>query len=408
MRRALKLAYLINQYPKVSHTFIRREILALEKMGQPVERYTLRRVNEKLADPADLVEEARTKVVLEAGAEAHLLAVARTAARDPRRFVRALRLALRLGVTSDVGLARHLIYLAEACVLLGWLRRDEIEHVHAHFGTNSTTVAMLAHALGGPTYSFTAHGPEEFDRPFGIGLGEKIRRALFVAGVSSFGQSQLFRQTSSDAWGRIGVVRCGVDGLFLTEQATPVPDNQTLVMVARLSPEKGQFLLVEAVRRLRDQLRAEGRTFRVVLVGDGPSRGAIETFIAQHGLGDVVSITGWCSGEEVKRHVVGARAMVLPSFAEGLPVVIMEALALGRPVLSTYIAGIPELVVPGECGWLVPAGAIEPLVTTMREVLDTPVQRLTEMGLAGRRRVAAQHDIEATARSLLDQLRARL
>lgn len=403
----MKLAYLVNQYPKVSHSFIRREILALEQMGQAVERYTIRRTAEKLADPADVEEAGRTKAVLEAGMPRHALSLLRTAARSPRRFVTALKLALELGLRSDVGVAKHLIYLAEACVLLGWLRRDEVEHVHAHFGTNSATVAMLVNALGGPSYSFTAHGPEEFDRAAVIGLGEKIKRARFVAGVSSFGKSQLFRQVSADDWGRIGVVRCGVDGLFLSEPATPVPDVQTLVSVARLSEQKGQFVLVEAARVLRDRLRAEGRTFRLVLVGDGELRPQIEAYLAEHQLADVVHITGWQSGAEVKRNIQAGRAMILPSFAEGLPVVIMEALALGRPVLSTYIAGIPELVAPGECGWLVPAGAIEPLVGAMREILDTPVDRLSAMGLAGRARVEAQHDVNATARSLLEQIEAR-
>ncbi len=403
----MKLAYLVNQYPKVSHSFIRREILALEQMGQAVERYTIRRTAEKLADPADVEEAGRTRAVLEAGMPRHALSLLRVAARSPRRFVRALELALALGLRSDVGVAKHLIYLAEACVLLGWLRRDQVEHVHAHFGTNSATVAMLVNALGGPSYSFTAHGPEEFDRAAVIGLGEKIKRARFVAGVSSFGKSQLFRQVSADDWGRIGVVRCGVDGLFLAEPATPVPDVQTLVSVARLAEQKGQFVLVEAARVLRDRLRAEGRTFRLVLVGDGELRPQIEAYVAQHQLGDVVRITGWQSGPEVKQHIQSGRALILPSFAEGLPVVLMEALALGRPVLSTYIAGIPELVAPGECGWLVPAGAIEPLVAAMREILDTPVERLSAMGLAGRARVEAQHDVNATARSLLEQIEAR-
>jgi glycosyltransferase involved in cell wall biosynthesis len=180
-----------------------------------------------------------------------------------------------------------------------------------------------------------------------------------------------------------------------------------LVSVARLSEQKGQFVLVEAARVLRDRLRAEGRSFRLVLVGDGELRPQVEAYLAEHQLADVVHITGWQSGAEVKRNIQAGRAMILPSFAEGLPVVIMEALALGRPVLSTYIAGIPELVVPGECGWLVPAGAIEPLVAAMREILDTPVERLSAMGLAGRARVEAQHDVNATARSLLEQIEAR-
>jgi colanic acid/amylovoran biosynthesis glycosyltransferase len=119
-----------------------------------------------------------------------------------------------------------------------------------------------------------------------------------------------------------------------------------------------------------------------------------------------VHITGWASGDEVREQLLAARAMILPSFAEGLPVVIMEALGLGRPVLSTYVAGIPELVVPGENGWLVPAGSVDHLVAALRQVLATPTEKLVQMGEAGRRAVLERHDVRVTAASLASLLRA--
>jgi colanic acid/amylovoran biosynthesis glycosyltransferase len=176
-----------------------------------------------------------------------------------------------------------------------------------------------------------------------------------------------------------------------------VPDVPRFVSVGRLCEQKGQLLLVEAA----GQLKKEGRTFELVLVGDGPMRGDVEAVIAREGLERFVRITGWASGEVVRNEIEGARAFVLPSFAEGLPVVIMEALGRGRPVITTYIAGIPELVQNDVCGWLVPAGSVEHVAEAMRSALDTSAARLTQMGHAGRERVQSMHDANKNAEALL-------
>jgi glycosyltransferase involved in cell wall biosynthesis len=253
--------------------------------------------------------------------------------------------------------------------------------------------------LGGPPYSFTVHGPDEFDRPWPLSLTEKIEASSFVAGVSSFGRSQLYRQCGHEHWPKVEIVRCGVDRSYVDTEVTPIGDTRRLVCVGRICEQKGQLLLIEAAAKLRDL----GERFELILVGDGDMRRELESLIAQHGLDEMVTITGWASGEEVRNYLVGARAMVLPSFAEGLPVVIMEALALGRPVVSTYIAGIPELVVPGESGWLIPAGSIDALVDAMREVLQTPTARLEELGREGRRRVLGAHDASISTKPLFDR-----
>jgi glycosyltransferase involved in cell wall biosynthesis len=249
--------------------------------------------------------------------------------------------------------------------------------------------------LGGPTYSFTAHGPEEFDRVKALALEVKIERAAFVVAISSFGISQLYRWCESKHWAKIYLVHCGVDEMFLTQPHTPVPELPRLVCVSRLSEQKGHLLLVEAARRLA----ALGLQFKLVLVGDGPLRPQIETSIAQLGLRDYIEIAGWASNSEVQQHILAARAMVLPSFAEGLPVVIMEALALSRPVISTYVAGIPELV-SDVCGWLVPPGAVEELTAAMQAALQLPVEQLEQMGKAGAERVVGWHDAAIEARKL--------
>ena len=308
---------------------------------------------------------------------------------------------------SHSGPLRHIVYFAEACVLLRWLGEQGITHVHSHFGTNSTMVAMLAHVMGGPTYSFTSHGPEEYDKPEGLSLARKVELSKFAVAISQFGCSQLYRWCRYEDWPKVRLVRCGVDEMFLNAAAStngqlpPPPQEPRIVNVGRLDRAKGQMFLVQAAGKLA----ADGVKFQLTLVGDGPMRGELEKLIAQLGLQDHVRLAGWMSNDQVRAEILAARAMVLPSFAEGLPLVIMEALALHRPVLSTYVAGIPELVTPGVCGWLVPTGSAEGLTSAMREVLTAPVERLAEMGDAGAKRVAERHDVAREAAKLAAMFR---
>ncbi|MDG2616664.1 glycosyltransferase [Thermoleptolyngbya sichuanensis XZ-Cy5] len=392
----MTIAYLVNQYPKVSHSFIRREILALEAAGMPVARFSVRSCSGELVDPGDQAERHKTQVILSRGVSGLLTGLIQTALAHPGQFLKALAFTLKISRRGQRGLAHHLAYLAEACILRREFEIQGITHVHAHFGTNSTTVAMLCHALGGPTYSFTVHGPEEFDRPEALLLPEKIRRAAAVVAISAFGKSQLMRWCEAADWRKIQVVHCGVDEEFLTQAATPVPETQRLVCVGRLSEQKGHLLLLEAIA----PLAAEGIPFKLVLVGDGELRPQVEAAIAQYGLESYVEITGWASSAEVRQQLQTARALVLPSFAEGLPVVLMEALALARPVVSTYVAGIPELVEPGRSGWLVPPGAVEDLTAALREVLQADTKTLSAMGHHGRSRVVQQHNAATEARKL--------
>ena len=382
------LAYLVNQYPQTSHSFIRREIAALEARGLPVQRFSIRAGREALVDAQDRAEAGRTRVVLKAGAVPILWSVLVMLATSPRAVARSMGLALRLGRRSERGTLVHLIYLAEACLLRRWFLASGVRHVHAHFGTNSTAVAMLCRSLGGPPYSFTVHGPDEFDHPRALALGEKVGRAAFAVAISAYGRSQLYRWASYGDWPRIHVVRCGLDALFLQFPSIPPPSARRLVSVGRLVPQKGQLLLIEAAARLL----ADGRDFELTLVGDGPSRGAIESLIRHFHLEGRVRLVGWQSNEAVRGLILDCRALVLPSFAEGLPVALMEAMALGRPVITTAIAGIPELVRPGENGWLVTPGSVESLVEAIREALDATDQQVAALGRAGAARVRQYHD----------------
>ncbi len=392
----MKVAYFINQYPKVSHSFVRREIVELERQGVEVARFSIRRDGSDIVDEGDKAELGKTTYLTEVGKVQILSMILQVVMSSPRRMLRAVRSALQMGARSHSGVLKHLIYLVEACVLLHLMQRQGIRHVHAHFGTNPAAVVMLAHLLCGVSYSFTVHGPEEFDKPEAISLGDKIRHASFVVAISSFGRSQLFRWCDHGDWHKIREVHCGLDAGFLQAPALPVADTHRLVCVGRLCEQKGQLLLIEAIRVLVQ----EQRQVELVLAGDGPMRADIEKLVTDYDLSAQVRITGWISGQQVLQEIVASRALVLPSFAEGLPVVLMEACALRRPVVTTYIAGIPELVQHGETGWLVPAGSVEALVDALRELLDAQTATLNDMGARAYVRVAAQHDIRTEAAKL--------
>lgn len=391
-----RLAYLVTAYPRTSHSFIRREIHALEGLGVEVSRYSLRPLDEELVNDEDRSEHARTRVVLDVGLLRLGVALASAALRRPRAFARALVLALRVGRGSDRGLLRHLAYLAEAAVLERWLRADGAEHLHAHFGTNSAAVAMLCRALGGPPYSFTAHG-SEIDAAEVLRLDEKIRHAAFAIAISGYGRAQLRRWARDEDAPRIHVVHTGLGAELLRAPHTPVPARRRLVCVARLVRLKGHPVLLEAAARLA----GEGLRFELVLAGDGPYRRRLAALVEELGLRDHVRLAGWMSQDQVRDTIAGSRALVLASLTEGLPVVVMEALALGRPVIATAITGIPELVEPGVTGWLVPAGSAEHLARAMREALEAEPARLERMGRAGAALVRARHDASHEARRLL-------
>ncbi len=391
----MKILYLVNQYPKISHSFIRREIRALEELDLQILRVSVRKPEEIIVDPEDQQEFEATKVILQAKKLIFILS-SLLILTDPVRFWEALKLTLKMGWKSERGLLRHLAYLVEASLLKLWCQKEQVTHIHAHFGTNSTTVALLTHKLGGPPYSFTVHGPEEFDKVSDIALPRKIKEASFVVGISSYGRSQLYRWSDLEDWSKIEVVHCGVERKFLDTLLKPIPEQPRLVCIGRLAPQKGQLLLIEAV----NQLHLLGVECRMTLVGDGPMRSQIENFITKHHLEEQIKITGWASESQVQEYILESRALILPSFAEGLPVVLMEALALRRPVISTYIAGIPELVRPGVSGWLIPAGSLKDLVEVMQKVLQMSTKELEKMGESGYQDVLKEHDVRREAEKL--------
>jgi colanic acid/amylovoran biosynthesis glycosyltransferase len=398
---SVRVLYLVNAYPRVSHTFIRREILALERAGWSVVRVSARPPDGTLVDAADLQEAQRTLALLERGALGLMPATLRALVRSPTRFFAGFATALRLARGSEAGFARHLAYFAEACLLAEIARRERVEHVHAHFGTNPPVVALIAERLGAPGFSFTVHGPEEFDRVRSLKLAKKVAAARFTIAISSYGRAQLQRFAAVEHHARIHVVHCGLDADYFDVAATPPTADGALLFVGRLCPQKQPLALVEAAA----VLAAQGMRFKVRIVGGGELLDVLTERIRAHGLESCVALLGPLDGAGVRRELQACRAFVLPSSAEGLPVVLMEALALRRPVVSTFVAGIPELVRDGREGWLVPAGDVAALADAMRAALEAPPELLARLGASGAQRVRERHDVDESARRLGEHFR---
>ena len=396
----MDLAYLTTEYPAVSHTFIRREIIELEGRGHRVHRYSIRDCR-TIRDSVDAAEREKTYYCLSQGILKLLTNTFFVALTRPRKWLHALGITISLNKKSDRGLVRHLAYLIEAATLLREVDRRNVKHIHVHFGTNATSVALLIKNLGGPTYSFVVHGPDEFDAPIGFSLQKKMSEAEFVVAISHFGSAQLKRWAFSKDWDKIKIVRCGVSEDFFKPAPAIDATSKNIVCVGRLSAQKGHLLLLDAVKLLTEK----NLELKLILAGDGELRNVIEQHIRKLELDDYVTITGWVDSETVKQLLVSSRGLVLPSFAEGLPVVIMEAFSLKRPVVSTYVSGIPELVKNGENGFLCVAGDKHSLAECIELLMATSVDKLNSMGNHGYVMVKEKHNIKTQVSVLEEQFK---
>ncbi|WP_282076781.1 glycosyltransferase family 4 protein [Epibacterium ulvae] len=399
----MKIAYVLNTYPQPSHSFIRRELHALERQGIDILRLPMRAATVPLVDPDDQLEATRCEYVLQAGLLRLLLALC-LQAKQPKRLWNSLKLALSLGGRSDVSRFRHLIYLLEAAYVKERCAAWGVQHVHAHFGTNATAVAMLVQELAGPSYSFTTHGPEEFDAPHALSLGEKINRSAFAVAISSFGRSQLSRWADFGSWQRLNVVHCGIEPARFSEPKPLPKGDLRIVAIGRFVEQKGQMILIQA---LAEVVKTHPE-IHLSLVGDGEMRPDLERAIAAKKLQDHVTLTGWLAEEGVRAELAKSHALVMPSFAEGLPMVVMEAMAAARPVVATYVAGTPELVQQEETGWLVPAGDPIVLAGALKQLAGTSHEMLEKMGQQGRSRVLQRHDSDVEAAKLAALFRNHL
>lgn len=384
-----RIAYLTGQYPLVSLTFIQREIEGLRAQGLDVITCSVRETPaNQHPGPAEKEAAAATFYILKAARNPrHLLAAQLSALRNPMRYFRTLSLALRTGAPGLRARLYQLFFFAEATILARHLQAQKVTHLHNHFVTGSATVAMLASELTGIPYSFMLHGPADLFEPYRWRLDEKTARAEFVTTISYFARSQLMFFSDPADWDKIRIVHCGVHPDRYDRPAPAREDDEIrLVFVGRLAPVKGLRVLLEAL----GPLMAEIPQLRLTLVGDGPDRAVLEQAAAP--LGDRVRFTGYLSQAEVAETLQSSDIFVLPSFAEGVPVALMEAMASRKPVIATQVGGVSELVESETNGFVVPPGHVDRLRAAIRTLAQDGALR-ARMGEAGRATVCAEFDI---------------
>jgi len=384
----MRIAYLTGQYPRATDTFIQREVAALRDSGVPVQTFSVRKpAEDENVGPEQRAERGRTIYLLPPSLFGLIGTGIRLKFGSPLRYLRALRLAMRTRQAGFKGLTYAVFYLMEAGILADRMRKDRLTHLHNHFGDSSCTVAMLAAELGGFTFSFSLHGPGIFFEPYHWRLDEKLKRALFVSCISHYCRSQAMIFCPPKKWDRLHIVHCGVE----PDKFAPVSHTGTgtrLLTVGRLASVKGMPVLLSAIKKLLPN--HPGLTLTVV--GDGPERLDFQKRAVELGLDEQVSFVGYQSQDQVRDRLQETDLFVLPSFAEGVPVVLMEAMAAGVPVVTTRIAGVSELVDDGGSGLLVPPGNEQSLALAMDTLLRDPEMR-NRFGLAGRAKVADEFNI---------------
>jgi glycosyltransferase involved in cell wall biosynthesis len=402
MDSSLRIAYLTSAFARPSDTFIRNEVNELRRLGAMVDTYSVRRPPIDADADRDVVNhQSSTDFILEAGVISLAASTLRMAGTHPIRFVRTVMLAWRTAADGARGVFRQVAYFVEANYLATRLLARRTQILHNHIGENSATVAMLASELSGIPFSLTIHGPYVFYAPRQFALGEKLARAAFTACISDFcrGQCQVF--ASPAAWPKLHVVRCSVQPMFIGEPPPRAPlDHVHFVCVARLNVEKGQRLLVEAAK----QFIAQKPTARISIIGDGPDRSALEQAVRNAGLASNITILGWQSSQAIRDALLNATALVIPSMAEGLPIVAMEALASRCPVIATNIAAMSELIDPGKNGWLIPSGSVDALAAAMLEAASCNDAELQRLGEHGRARLIELHHPARQTQQLLGLL----
>ena len=402
--QSIRLAYLVSQYPALSHTFILREIRGLRDLGLDVTVVSVRapdRAWDKLS-PVEQDEAGRTYTVLNAGFGGIVGAHVATLFAHPFGYLSGLWDVLKLAGPNLRAISSNLFYFAEAVVAGHHIVRGGVRHVHSHF---SSTVALFLARVFPVTISLTIHGPAEFDCPVAFYLEEKVARSQFVCAISDYGASQLMKESKPDQWNKVEVSRLGVDsGVFHPRAHREDPEWFELLCVGRLAPAKGQALLIAAVALLI----GEGRTrIRLRLVGEGPSRPYLERMITDRGLQDHVVLEGACNQDRVQEFYRQTDLFVLASFAEGVPVVLMEAMAMEIPCLSTWIAGVPELIQHEASGWLVAAGNEEQFAAAIAKLMDDAGLR-RRLGAAGRLRVQDRYELGKNVERLASIFQRRL
>jgi glycosyltransferase involved in cell wall biosynthesis len=399
----MRLAYLVSQYPAINHTYILREIRTLRAIGFDIDVISVRppdRLPEKLS--AEELEELReTYAVLTAGSGAILTAHVLTFVKRPLAYLAGLWEALRLSGGDPRKAISNIVYFGEAVVIGHRLLRLGLRHLHCHY---ASTPALFVARIFPITYSVTIHGSAEFDDVRGSYLAHKVARARFVCAISFYGRSQLMKASEPRYWDKLEVNPLGVDcARFLPPPHRRDHSPFEVLCVGTLMPSKGLPLLINAV----DRLVRQGRSMHLRLVGDGPDRQDLESTIVTRGLEGHVTLEGNCNQDRVQAFYRETDLFVLASFAEGIPVVLMEAMAMELPCVATWITGIPELIRHGIDGWLVPPADEEQLADAIAKLMDDPELR-RKLGRSARIRVQEKYDLERNTERLAEIYRRRL
>jgi colanic acid/amylovoran biosynthesis glycosyltransferase len=396
-----RLAYVTNQYPAVSHTFIFNEIRELRSLGFEVATSSINACDRSWSQLPDMerVEQAQTFYIKPAGWRGAARAFYRSMMAHPAGFFRGFLFTFRLG-----GTAKRFFYFVEALMIGMWMHDHRLAHLHAHFGTAASSAAMIAARTFPITLSLTIHGPDEFHEVSRNYLPQKIAAARFICCIGMFARSQLMRICPVEEWRKLELVPLGVD----PELFTPCPPRLRpkvfeVLCVGRLVPAKGQHILLSAVARLV----GEHRSIRLRLIGDGPDRATIERRILGEGLENHVFLEGAVNPDRISDFLKQADAVALASFAEGIPVALMEAMAVEVPCISTMVAGIPELIRSEVDGLLVPASDEEQLASALRRLMDDHDLR-RRLGAAGRARVSDKFNLKKNVAKLADIYKCHL
>jgi len=402
------IAYLVSQYPAYSHTFILREVLQLRQAGMAIAVASINAPDRPL-DKLTEIERGEAEQVFYVKAQGMLKAASalgKTLFTHPGGLWRGVRHAIKLGGWDIKRLLYHGFYLVEAVLLGQWLRSRQLKHLHVHFATPAASVGMLVKTVFGTGFSFTVHGPDEFYDAAGYNLPEKILAADFVFCISHYARSQVMKLSPVQAWPKFDVCRLGVDTQRFTPNRTSrpaAPYLAELLCVGRLTPAKGQAVLLAAVA----QLHSQGLSVKLTLVGMGPDAESLQAYAEQLGISGQVEFTGAVDQDHILAFYQAADMFVLPSFAEGLPVVLMEAMAMEIPCITTAITGVPELIQNGEDGLLVAASDCDGLAAAIRTLAtDAPLR--ARLGAAGRRKVLAAYDLQHNTQHLLAAFDKRL
>ena len=402
---ALRMGYLVSKYPAVSHTFILREITALRERSIGIDVASINDAGDRAAmTQAERDEAERTFYVKRVGDLGALKALSWMAVSHPGKILAGIRIALKLGGTDIRRILLCLFYFAEAAILARWMRDRSLNHLHVHFATPAATVALILTHIAPVTFSMTVHGPDEFYDVTNYFLTEKIAAARFVVCISFFAQSQLMKLSPSKDWSKFDVSRLGVDCQhFVPRPLRTSPEAFEILCVGRLVSTKGQRILIRAA----EQLILQGRRIQLRFVGDGPDRAKLEHAIKDRGLSDQIRFEGSVNQDRIQEFYLRADIFALTSFAEGIPVVLMEAMAMEIPCVATDINGIPELIRHGMDGLLVAPSDIDGLASALARLMDEPALR-ESLGKAGRQRVQQSYEISRSADRLAQIFHSRL